>query len=169
MTEMKTLTIDDKTYEITDAKSRKDIESIQKEKIGLPINEDGNLEHGEENEVLVSNGDGTYQFKKQTIGLAAVEFDNQNRYLHFLDDKGNDVYEPVYIEGGGSGSSDTGVSVRLINNSDFTNASIVNGDQNELVLAYDFRSMDNGRSGAGFLYQIRRRHSALSVCRVRMP
>ena len=47
--------------------------------------------------------------------FATIEFNNSDRLLHFYDEFGNDVYDPVFIESGVGSSSNSGVIVRLTN------------------------------------------------------
>lgn len=76
--------------------------------------------------------------------FASVQFDSQSRLLRFLDEDGNDVYSPVYIEGGGGGGGGTsqGSVVKLLNTSDFTATTIPLGSKAKL--SFIFLSTDDG-------------------------
>lgn len=72
-----------------------------------------------------------------------VEFDNTTRYLKFLDTNGNDVYDPVYIEGGGGGGgTSSSTSIKLTNNSGVSSFTIPKGTS--LSVSFTFTSIDEG-------------------------
>jgi hypothetical protein len=68
--------------------------------------------------------------------FSTVQFDPQTRMLKFLDENGDDVYNPVYIEGGGTGGSSGGNVIKLLNASDFTAKTIPLGEKTELSFTY---------------------------------
>lgn len=75
--------------------------------------------------------------------FATVQFDPQTRMLKFLDENGNDVYDPVYISGGGGGGgSADGTVIKLLNDSDFTAKTIPLGEKTEV--SFTFISTDGG-------------------------
>lgn len=70
-----------------------------------------------------------------------VQFDEDTRYLKFLDAKGNDVFSPVYIAGGGGGGGGASTTVvKLINETGTVNLNIAQGSTAEL--AFTFTSTD---------------------------
>lgn len=56
----------------------------------------------------------------QAKEFETVEYDTEAHYLHFYDADGNDVYEPVYIEGGGGGGGTSSSSVVKLTNQNGT-------------------------------------------------
>ena len=74
----------------------------------------------------------------------SVEFDSETRYLSFKDENGVDVYDPVYIEGGGGsgGGTASNTVVKLVNESGFTNATLASGKKTELTI--NFTSTEDG-------------------------
>ena len=60
---------------------------------------------------IAANGEAIDAIKN----IAKVEFDSDTRYLHFLDQNGTDLYEPILIEGGGGGNPAVTTSVKLVN------------------------------------------------------
>lgn len=50
-----------------------------------------------------------------TKDFTSIEFDNDERFLHFYDEFGVDVYEPVYISGGSGPDNGTDTVTRLTN------------------------------------------------------
>ena len=79
-------------------------------------------------------------------GFHSVYFDPDTRMLHFYDEAGLDIYEPVYIEGGGGGSGGSGggsTSVVKLTNENGTSAiSISTGGT--VVLKFTYSSTDDG-------------------------
>ena len=74
--------------------------------------------------------------------FANIQFDNKNRLLKFLDSDGNNVYEPVYIEGGGGGGSTP--SIKLTNN---TGTSVLTKPKGEKVnISFTFLALEDGAS-----------------------
>ena len=63
----------------------------------------------------------------QAKEFETVAYDTETHYLHFYDADGNDVYEPVYIEGGGGGGSSASSVVKLINHNGGSSFSVSKG------------------------------------------
>lgn len=78
------------------------------------------------------------------LDFANVEFDNETRYLKFLDEDGNNVYDPVYIEGGGGGGTSSTTVVKLTNNTGVSSFTIPKGSS--LNISFTFTSLDDGIS-----------------------
>lgn len=75
--------------------------------------------------------------------FASVEFDEDTRLLQFKDENGLDVYDPVYIAGGGgSGGTSVSTTVKLLNESGFTNLTLAKDKKVELK--FNFTSLDDG-------------------------
>ena len=70
-----------------------------------------------------------------TKEFASVEFDEEFRTLHFYDESGLDVYEPVYISGGGTGSTASTV-VKLLNQNGTSTFSVPYGKPVELKFIF---------------------------------
>lgn len=77
----------------------------------------------------------------QAKEFETVEFDNENRYLHFYDTEGNDVYDPVYIEGGGGGGSSSSSVVKLTNQNGTNTFTIASGASVNLM--FNFSSTED--------------------------
>lgn len=86
----------------------------------------------------------TKKLGSKDLDFDRVEFDNETRYLKFLDINGNDVYDPVYIEGGGSGGGSSSTVIKLTNTSGSSSFTIPKG--NKLNLSFIFSSLDDGVS-----------------------
>lgn len=72
-----------------------------------------------------------------------VEFDNETRYLHFLDADGLDVVDPVYIEGGGGGTGGGSSSVvKVTNETGATTLSTAAGGKVELSFTFSSEEDD---------------------------
>lgn len=67
------------------------------------------------------------------------EYDTETGYLHFYNDNGEDVYDPVYI-GGGQGNG-TGTSVRLTNQNGTT--TLVGSYGSAITLMFTFTSIED--------------------------
>ena len=81
---------------------------------------------------------------KHSKGFNTVYFDKDTRLLHFYDEAGIDIYEPVYIEGGGGGGiggASTSV-IKLTNENGTSNISISSGGS--AVLKFTYSSTDDG-------------------------
>ena len=65
-----------------------------------------------------------------------VEYDTETHYLHFYDADCNDVYEPVYIEGGGNGGSSDPSVVKLINHNGGSSFSTSKGAAANLYIEF---------------------------------
>lgn len=61
----------------------------------------------------------------QAKEFETVEYDTEAHYLHFYDADGNDVYDPVYIEGGGGGGGTSSSSVVKLTNQNGTSTMAV--------------------------------------------
>lgn len=71
--------------------------------------------------------------------FSTPEYDTETGYLHFYNDKGEDVYDPVYI-GGGQGNG-TGTSVRLTNQNGTT--TLVGSYGSAITLMFTFTSIED--------------------------
>lgn len=113
MVDMRTLTINGVQFEVVDADTRAQMELVlaKIEELGA---------------------------KKDFV---SVEFDNDTRYLHFLDETGTDVYDPVLIEGGGGGGSVVSSVVKLINQNGTSTITVASGSKVELL--FNFTSTEN--------------------------
>lgn len=77
----------------------------------------------------------------QAKEFESVEFDSETRYLHFYDVEGNDVYEPVYIEGGGGGGTSSTSVVKLTNQNGTATFAVALGTT--LNLMFNFSSTED--------------------------
>lgn len=81
----------------------------------------------------------------QAKEFESVEYNAETHYLHFYDANGDDVYDPVYIEGGGGGGGDAAASssvVRLTNQNGTATITVPSGK--EVNLMFDFTSTEDG-------------------------
>lgn len=90
--------------------------------------------------VYTRDGDYTDVPISQAKEFETVEFDSENRYLHFYDSEGNDVYEPVHIEGGGGGGSSSS-TVKLTNQNGTNTFTVADGST--VPLMFDFSSTES--------------------------
>lgn len=92
-------------------------------------------------EVIVTMKDGKQE--RYEVGspkdFSYPEYDTETGYLHFYNDNGEDVYDPVYI-GGGQGNG-TGTSVRLTNQNGTT--SLVGSYGSAITLLFTFTSIED--------------------------
>lgn len=121
-------------------------------KVPFPTDDSGNNNYGSMDQILCSNGYGGTRWVDSIKDFDRVEFDSETRYLRFLDVNGNDVYDPVYIEGGGGGTSSTTSVVKLTNNLDSTFLNVANGDT--VKISFNFTSTDDGISTGDGICQL---------------
>ena len=92
--------------------------------------------------VLMKDGQEVIIPISQAKEFETVEYDKDTKYLHFYDINRNDVYDPVYIEGGGGGSDNTNSArITLTNQNGTATFAIANG--NSLSLMFNFTSTEN--------------------------
>lgn len=73
----------------------------------------------------------------ETKDFATVEFDEETRMLHFYDESGVDVYEPVHIAGGGGGGGSTvSTVVKLINQNGSSTLAVAAGKTVDLKFTF---------------------------------
>lgn len=89
-----------------------------------------------------------------TKDFATIEFDEETRLLHFYDESGADVYEPVLITGGGGGGTGGTVTtvVRLTNENGSSTLALAAGGTAELK--FTFISTENDVPTGGGSCQI---------------
>ena len=80
------------------------ISSAQNYANGMIFGQDGLL-YLTHNGTIVSSGIAVASSGSGGLGFTSVEYDADTYYLHFYDDNGDDVIEPVYIPGGGGSGS----------------------------------------------------------------
>ena len=133
-----------KVQEVTDSipPDYIELEEAVNNKVPFPTDASGNNNYGSIDQILCSNGYGGTRWVNSIKDFERVEFDTETRYLRFLDTNGNDVYDPVYIEGGGGGGSSTASVVKLTNNLDSTMMNIASGDS--VSVSFTFTSLDEG-------------------------
>lgn len=78
----------------------------------------------------------------QAKEFETVEYDKEACYLHFYDADGNDVYEPVYIEGGGGGGGSSSSSVVKLTNQNGT-ATMAVASGADVNLMFNFTSVED--------------------------
>ena len=70
----------------------------------------------------------------QGLAIDAVEYD-ASHYLHFYDEDGNDLFDPVFIEGGGGGGA-SGYAVRIINGLTSTTLTVASNQRTVIPFTY---------------------------------
>ena len=92
---------------------------------------------------------------KEQIGGRAfyeVKYDKDTGFLHFVDENGEDVYDPVYIgfSSGGGGGGENNATLTAANTTGFISKTI--SDSEDLVLSCTWSSVENGlQTGSGSL------------------
>ena len=123
--------------DMTNKKVKEDLETLSEETV-------------EEIEAIRDSIPSDYQELQEQVNelenkkaFASVEFDEDTRLLQFKDENGVDVYDPVYIAGGGgSGGTSVSTTVKLLNESGFTNLTLAKDKKVELK--FNFTSLDDG-------------------------
>lgn len=111
----------------------------------MPVDDNAEIvewvEVDKDNNLVVSMKDGR-ESKYKLSGskdFANVEYDGSTGYLHFYDNNGNDVYDPVFI-GGGTGTGQ-GTEVRLTNQNGTT--ALVGSYGSAITLMFTFTSLED--------------------------
>lgn len=156
--EMKKLQIGDTIYDIADSTARKDINTIKTAGyvtsadlntiLAKYLSTDDNgsivsfIESTETGIVVHMRDESTVEVPiSQAKEFETVDFDNETRYLHFYDSDGNDVFDPVMIEGGGGGGSSSSSVVTLTNQNGVNAMTIPLGGT--VVLKFNFTSTES--------------------------
>lgn len=156
---MKTLTIGGITYEIVDSNARDDIKKMKDSNLITSAqlqtiladylsNSDNSeivswIEPTETGiKIIMKDGEEIKVAISQAKEFETVEYDTEAHYLHFYDVDGNDVYEPVYIQGGGGGGGSSSTSVvKLTNQNGTATFAIASGAS--LNLMFNFTSTED--------------------------